>query len=78
MLIKTFKVKLISSTLGEHVLQCKFGMGMAMSHAIMAEFKECGVGCPCTGEKKFRHLDSFPYAQSGEFELRELMLKDVE
>ena len=38
----------------------------------MAELHESAVVCPCTDEKQFCDLDSFPYALSGEYELRDV------
>ena len=43
----------------------------------MAEFQESAVVCPCTDEKQFRLLDSFPYAWSGEYELRDVKTTDL-
>ena len=66
-------------SVNEHVLQCEFGIGMTRPLASnMAEFQKGAVVCPCTDEKQFpllkqfRDLDSFYYARSGEYELRDV------
>ena len=38
----------------------------------MAEILVSAVVCPCTDEKQFRQLDSFSYARTCEFELRDV------